>query len=717
MNKNNCLLKMTAMILATILVLSACGGRGTSPTTSAQQGSAASDQTTAASDQTTAASITEAGTTPATSEPAHATDPASQGTAATGDFTVLAAVSGGVTQEGSVYTITAEGKYSFSGSLSDGQIVVNAPDQKVEIILSGAAISCSTDAPIKILDADKVTITVEGYNEVTDARALRTDDEAEAEEKAAGGAVYAKCDLTLAGTGSLVVTGGYNNGVHTTKDLKVKELTLKVSAPNNALKGNDSVTVESGSLLLISSGGDGIKTEDSDVSSKGNQRGTVTVSGGTIDIYAACDGIDAAYDAVISKGDAVLNIYTDTYSPYTGEALSTGTKFYLIMSQSLYQSHSLFAAYYYNDDESAGVWAKASYAMEVYGGRTAYAALSLTAPSGYENVAYFAFDSDTPSTEAYAATTGGGTVNRTVNAILLQESGNALSGDYVSLSLSGSSTSSAKGIKADNEILIADCTLTIQSTDDAIHANDDVTLENGSQGLGNVTIAGGTLTLSSGDDGIHGDGTVTVDGGVINILTAYEGVEGNVVVFNGGETYVNAKDDGVNAKSGSSTPLIQINGGLLKVTVGSGDTDGMDSNGNIVMTGGFVLVQSGSSMGGMAGSVDLDGTISVTGGTLVALGGICETPNGSGDCCTVLMSGQSFAAGEYTVTDGSKTLFSFTVDASCQSGWIASNTLSQGGSYQILKDGSSVYSWSQTSQSVGSGGSSWGGPGGGGWRR
>ena len=235
-----------------------------------------------------------------------------------------------------------------------------------------------------------------------------------------------------------------------------------------------------------------------------------------------------------------------------------------------------------------------------------------------------------------------------------------------------------------------------------------------------MTVAGGTLTLSSGDDGIHGDGTVTVDGGVINILTAYEGVEGNVVVFNGGETYVNAKDDGVNAKSGSSTPLIQINGGLLKVTVGSGDTDGMDSNGNIVMTGGFVLVQSGSSMGGMAGSVDLDGTISVTGGTLVALGGICETPNGSGDCCTVLMSGQSFAAGEYTVTDGSKTLFSFTVDASCQSGWIASDTLSQGGSYQILKDGSSVYSWSQTSQSVGSGGSSWGGggfPGGGGWRR
>ena len=190
-----------------------------------------------------------------------------------------------------------------------------------------------------------------------------------------------------------------------------------------------------------------------------------------------------------------------------------------------------------------------------------------------------------------------------------------------------------------------------------------------------------------------------------------------MIYFNNGETYIYATDDGVNAKSGNATPLIQINGGFLKVTTKSGDTDGLDSNGNIVQNGGFVLVQGGSDMGGMAGSVDLDGTISVTGGTMVALGGICETPSGGDNCCTVLMNGQSFAAGEYTVTDGSKTLFSFTVDGSYQNGWIASETLSQGGSYQLLKDGSSVYSWSQSSQSVGSGGGGGWGPGGGGWRR
>ena len=149
--------------------------------------------------------------------------------------------------------------------------------------------SNSSDAPIKALSADKVTLTAAdgSYNEISDLRPLRSEEESEEEDKAAGGAIYAKCDLTLAGTGSLVVTASYNNGVHTTKDLKVKDLALKVTAPNNALKGKDSVSVASGSLLLISTGGDGIKTEDSDVSSKGNQRGTVTISGGTIDIYAA----------------------------------------------------------------------------------------------------------------------------------------------------------------------------------------------------------------------------------------------------------------------------------------------------------------------------------------------------------------------------------------------------------------------------------------------
>ena len=198
---------------------------------------------------------------------------------------------------------------------------------------------------------------------------------------------------------------------------------------------------------------------------------------------------------------------------------------------------------------------------------------------------------------------------------------------------------------------------------------------------------------------------MTIDGGSIRIVKAYEGIEGNQVVFNGGTVIIYATDDGVNAKRGGATPLVQVNGGYLEVVTSSGDTDGIDSNGNYVQTGGFVLILGDSQMGGMAGSLDTDGSVSVTGGTIVALGGICETPSGGNNCCAVLMNGQSFAKGEYTVTDGSNTLIRFSLSGAYSNGWIASDTFRTGGSYSINRDGGSVYSWSQTAQSVGSGGS------------
>ncbi|MBR6704628.1 MAG: carbohydrate-binding domain-containing protein [Lachnospiraceae bacterium] len=708
--------KLLAVLLGAVLLLSACSTGGQS-STAAQEGTASG---TAVQGNTNPATQPDPASQ-STAESTHAADPEESRGENSGSLSVITAAADGFTQAGDVYTVTKAGTYTFSGTSAQGQIVVDAKDQKVEIILSGVTLSNGEDAPVKALAADKLTITAaEGsYNEITDLRALRSSEEvgetAEAEEKAAGGAVYAKCDLTLAGTGTLVVTGGYNNGVHTTKDLKVKDLTLKVTAPNNAVKGNDSVTVSSGSLLLISTGGDGIKTDDSDVSSKGNQRGTVTISGGVIDIYAACDGIDAAYNVEIAKGEPVIHIYTDSYSPYTGEIVSSSTvKAYVIVKPELYKAYSLFAAYFYNEDRNNGVWAPAAFEMNCYSGRTTYNALSYSVPSGYENVAFFVFSGSTASLSEYAAATTGGAVNSGMNAFLINSiSGSTISGDYVSLSVTGGDSVSAKGIKADNEILIAGGTLTIESKDDAIHANSDVVLGSGVNGTGNVTVSDGSLSLTSGDDGIHADNIVTFDGGSVNVLSAYEGVEGNQVIVNGGTVCIYATDDGVNACAGAASPLVQVNGGYLQVTTRSGDTDGIDSNGSYVQTGGFVLIMGGSSQGMVAGSLDVDGSVTVTGGTVVALGGICETPGGSNNCCMVGLSGQSFSAGEYTVTDGSRTLISFTLSGNYSNGWIASDTFSQGGSYSLKRDGSSIYNWTQSGQSAGSGGSgSKGGQGG-----
>ncbi|MCR4683062.1 MAG: hypothetical protein K5647_06965, partial [Clostridiales bacterium] len=157
-------------------------------------------------------------------------------------------------------------------------------------------------------------------------------------------------------------------------------------------------------------------------------------------------------------------------------------------------------------------------------------------------------------------------------------------------------------------------------------------------------------------------------------------------------------------------------GGYLDVTTASGDTDGLDSNGNVSISGGFVFVKGGSSAGMVSGSIDCDGKITVTGGTVVALGGICELPSNS-KICTVTMNGKSFGAGSYVLGDESGELVTFSLDKSFSNGWICSDKLSQGGSYELKKDGSVFTSWKQSSVTVQNGtavSGGMGGPGGGG---
>ncbi len=242
-----------------------------------------------------------------------------------GDFTVVSDVENGFAVSGSTYTFTKAGVYTLSGVL-DGNIVIEATDEdEIELELAGVEITSSTNSPIFASLADKVKITAKSdtYNVITDSRKTKTVDSEEQGEAA----IYSKCDLTVKGKGTLVVSGNYNNGIHSSDDLTIKNVTIKVSAVNNAVKGNDGVKIESGEITLISTAGDGIKTESTDISSKGVQRGSVDIYGGNLDIYAACDGIDAAYDVNIGAasegeevGDVCAYIYTNTYSTYTTKA-------------------------------------------------------------------------------------------------------------------------------------------------------------------------------------------------------------------------------------------------------------------------------------------------------------------------------------------------------------------------------------------------------------
>ena len=165
---------------------------------------------------------------------------------------------------------------------------------------------------------------------------------------------------------------------------------------------------------------------------------------------------------------------------------------------------------------------------------------------------------------------------------------------------------STKGIKAGINIIINGGTYDLSTTDDGIHSN------------GNVTINDGKFNITSDDDAIHADGMVEINKGTFTI-SAHEGVEATYVKINGGDINISASDDGINAgnKSSNYSVAIEINGGNTTIKMGSGDTDGIDSNGNIFINGGTINITGNSAF-------DYDGKAEYNGGTIIVNG---ETTN------------------------------------------------------------------------------------------
>lgn len=225
------------------------------------------------------------------------------------------------------------------------------------------------------------------------------------------------------------------------------------------------------------------------------------------------------------------------------------------------------------------------------------------------------------------------------------------------LELGGTGTltvnSNIDGISSSDDLIIKSGTYIINTDDDAIKGKDSVTIEGGkftinamgdgikatneedikkgiitiNDGEFNITttkdgfdstniikINKGTYTIKSSDDGIHADGYLEINNGSISI-DAVEGLEATYVKINDGTISIDATDDGINAgnKSNNYSILIEINGGNLTINMGQGDTDGIDSNGNIIINGGTININGNSAF-------DYDGTATYNGGKLIING-------------------------------------------------------------------------------------------------
>ncbi|MDD3111980.1 MAG: carbohydrate-binding domain-containing protein, partial [Methanofollis liminatans] len=165
----------------------------------------------------------------------------------------------GATVDGTIITITSAGTYSISGTLDDGQIIVDTDDKEtVKLVLNGAAISCSTSAPISVINAEKTVITLAGgtENTVTDGSAYIFED---LESNDPNAAIFSKDDLTINGAGSLTVNARYNNGIQSKDELRITGGTITVTAVNDGIKGKDAVAIRDG-IITIEAGGDGIQS-------------------------------------------------------------------------------------------------------------------------------------------------------------------------------------------------------------------------------------------------------------------------------------------------------------------------------------------------------------------------------------------------------------------------------------------------------------------------
>ena len=542
--------------------------------------------------------------------------------------------------EGNTVTFTSvseESVYSISGELSGNIMINTGDDHKFELELSGFSLVSDSTNPITILSGNEVSIQAkkDTKNYIYDLREAIPEDDTDS----ISSAIHSDVDLEISGKGELSVISKNNNGIHSKKDLQVKNLSLTVSCKDNALKGNDSVELENATATLIATVGDCIKTKNSDISNKGNQRGTVSFLGGSYELYAACDGVDASYDVVVD-GDTSLNIYTDRYSNYSEEVVSVSEDLYYIRFS--YSDYKYSVKYYNSDDDY--LWVNAEYHSTVSGGRSQYYYHSFPKNEGYAKLQFYMYSPDMEQGQdsEYVVCSEYITINDAYDTIALTLRSGYIYYDWTNYSTTVSDgfggpggfpggpggfpggegntdkgDHSTKGIKSANEIKILAGNVNVKSYDDALHANNDTTLENGRTATGKVTVSGGNITLYSNDDGIHADGDLTVSGGNLSIINSYEGVEGTTVNILGGNVSVISKDDGINGTT-TSGAAITVGGGTLYVYSGG---DGIDSNsrtsyGGIVFSGGKTLIISTS---GGNSAIDSEAGYSYTGGSVVAV--------------------------------------------------------------------------------------------------
>lgn len=542
----------------------------------------------------------------------------------------------GCTVDGTTVTITKAGTYVLEGVLRNGCVIVDADKKSVvRLVLNGVTITNDSSAAIFVKKSLKTILSLENgtVSTLTDGKQYVYADESVDEPKAA---LYSKSELTINGSGTLVVNGNYNDGITCKDSLKLLGGVYQITSADDGIVGKDMVVIENGSYTIHAQG-DGIKSSnDTD-----ETLGFILVSDGEFDIAAENDAIqaetklailDGSFRIVAGGGSSNAKAHADDYFGFGGwmnrgnTAASTAT------------------------ESRKGL--KAGVALQIEGGT---------------------FVMDTCDDALHS----NGTVRIDSGEYTITSGDDGIHADTALLINNGtvSVVKSYEGLEA-LSITINGGEISVVASDDGINAAGDIDM--GTAGSpaetpdgkvpSNGTPDGRTPGNSAPDGKIPGNGTQ--DGTAWN--KGAGGWQGDMF-GRGGMMY-----------GGNANASLVINGGAVYV---SAQGDGLDANGSITINGGTVFVDGPTASGNAA--LDYDVSASINGGTVAFAGslGMAMAPSSDSEQASIALSFAKMQAAGTTVVlyDSTGTeIFRYTPAKDFQHLVLSSSQINRGGVYSIV---------------------------------
>lgn len=373
----------------------------------------------------------------------------------------------GAEASGSTLKISASGKYILSGTMTNGNIIVDDDSKgKVYLVFNGVNMTCSTTSPFYVKDCGKAIITLIAgtTNSLTDTSNYKYDT---ADENEPNATLFCKDDLTINGTGPLTIDANYKNGISCKDNLVIAGGTISIDSVEDGIIGRDTTTLGNTSIT-IKSGVDGIKsTNDEDTT-----KGSITIVNGTYNITSGNDGIQAETTMLIKGGtfNITANGGASNSAGHTDDMMNRGGPF----------GSSSTAT----DDTESYKGIKAASTMEITGG-------TFTVNSADDSI---------HSNGTIKISGGTFTINSGDDGIHADATLTISDGDI-------NIKESYEGIESANIVINGGTT--------SVVASDDGTNANGTSGT--TTITGGSLYIDADGDGLDSNGSVSMSGGTVLI--------------------------------------------------------------------------------------------------------------------------------------------------------------------------------------------------------